>query len=461
MSSSNFTQLKLHTALQENLLSLGFSQMTPIQAQSLPLIINGKDVIGQAKTGSGKTAAFGLGLLQKLDVKNFNLQSLVLCPTRELAEQVAEEIRSLARKMANVKVIVVCGGIPKKIQTAALAKGVHIVVGTPGRVEEHLDAGTMKLDALTTLVLDEADRMLDMGFQPSIDAIINFAPKKRQTLLFSAIYPQEIESIAQRVMQKPELIQIDSSDDQPSIEQHFYKVQDDSQRLTATRLILLAQRPDSSMIFCNTKKEVKAVAGELKRFGFSVLALHGDLDQIERDQALIQFANKSTSVLVATDVAGRGLDIDALDLVINYHTASDPETHLHRIGRTGRAGNQGIACSLFSDKERYKISRLAEYLEFKIEAENLPDLALLKQPGFKAPMATLQISGGKKNKIRPGDIVGALTQSLDITGDDIGKIKVAANWSYVAVSRKLVDSAFRILTDEKIKGRKYRIKRIS
>ncbi len=461
MSDTSFQNIALNPQLLSNIESLGYKSMTPIQAESLPAILDGIDVIGQAKTGSGKTAAFGLGILQKLDAKNFNVQSLVLCPTRELAEQVAEDIRTLARTLTNIKVAVVCGGIPKKIQTASLANGVHIVIGTPGRVEEHLEQGTLELAQLGILVLDEADRMLDMGFQPSIDAIADYLPKHRQNLLFSATFPESIESIASRLMLKPKHVKIESDHLDSDISQNFYKIQDDSQRLSATRLLLLENRPDSTVIFCNTKKEVKEVAGELRKFGFSVLPLHGDLDQIDRDQALIQFANKSISILVATDVAGRGLDIEALDLVINYHTASDPETHVHRIGRTGRAGNQGLACSLYSDKESFKIKRLGEHLGFKIEAHKLPDLALLKQPSFKAPMATLQISGGKKNKVRPGDIVGTLTNHPDINGDDIGKIKVAANWSYVAVRRNHVDSALRHLSQEKIKGRKYKIKRIS
>lgn len=460
MTTTNFSTLGLKKALVENLTSLEFHTMTAVQEQSLPSILEGQDIIGQAKTGSGKTAAFGLGLLQKLDIKNFNVQSLVLCPTRELAEQVAEDIRMLARAMQNVKVIVVCGGVPKKIQTASLANGVHIVIGTPGRVEEHLEAGNLKLDNLKTLVLDEADRMLDMGFLPSIDSIIEFAPKKRQNLLFSATFPAEIEAIANKMMTQPKVINVESSTEDSNIQQAFYKIQDNDQRIVATRLALLQQRPDSTVVFCNTKKDVKEVANELKRFGFSVLALHGDLDQIDRDQALVQFANKSISVLVATDVAGRGLDIEALDLVINYHTASDPETHIHRIGRTGRAGNKGKAISIYSEKESFKIARLAEHLQVEITPEKLPDLNLLKQPGFKAPMATLQISGGKKNKIRPGDILGVLTNSQEIKADEVGKIKIAANWSYVAVSRKVLQVALRKLDQEKIKGRKYRVKAI-
>ena len=461
MSHNNFSTLPLKPSLIDNLASLGFEQMTAIQEHSLPPILLGKDVIGQAKTGSGKTAAFGLGLLNSLDEKNFNVQSLVLCPTRELAEQVAIELRNLARTITNVKIVVLCGGTPKKIQITSLENGVHIVVGTPGRVEEHLQMGHLKLNDLKNFILDEADRMLDMGFQPSIDAIVECLPIKRQTMLFSATYPDEIQSIAQRVMRSPMLIQIGNDEQAPKINQHFYKINDEQQRLIAVRLLLLDKRPDSTVIFCNTKNDVKLVSAELKKFGFSVLALHGDLDQIDRDQALIQFANKSTSILVATDVAGRGIDIKELDLVINYHTASDPETHIHRIGRTGRAGNQGAASSLFSDKESYKISRLAEFLGINIEPSKLPDLSLLKQPGFKAPMATLQISGGKKNKVRPGDIVGALTAAGTISAEEVGKIQVSANWSYVAVIRKAVDTAFQILSEDKIKGRRYRVKRIS
>lgn len=460
MSNSSFATLSLKPTLLSNLETLGFNDMTPIQQESLPTILKGKDLIGQAKTGSGKTAAFGLGILNQLEPKNFNVQSLVLCPTRELAEQVAEEIRSLARSMPNIKITVVCGGIPKKIQTSALANGVHIVVGTPGRIEEHLEQDTMNLDSLNSLVLDEADRMLDMGFQPSIDAIVSYLPRKRQNLLFSATFPKEIETLSKRVMKDAILVQAEDEALSTDIEQTFYKINDESQRLSAVRLALLDLRPDSTVIFCNTKKDVKEVAGELKRFGFSVQALHGDLDQIDRDQALIRFANKSISILVATDVAGRGLDIENLDLVINFHTASDPQTHVHRIGRTGRAGNKGTAISIYAEKEGFKMKRLGEFLGIKIEASKLPDLSLLKQPSFKAPMATLQISGGKKNKVRPGDILGVLTNSKDIDGSQVGKIKVAANWSYVAVARKVLETALRKLSDEKIKGRKYKVKKI-
>lgn len=293
MSHAAFSTLSLQPELIANLADLNFEQMTPIQAEALPLVLEGKDVIGQAKTGSGKTAVFGLGILEKLDTKNFLVQSLVLCPTRELAEQVSEEIRRLARPIANVKVITACGGTPLRPQADSLKHGAHIVVGTPGRVVDHLEKETIDLSSMTTFVLDEADRMLDMGFQPALDTIIESLPPKRQTLLFSATYPKQIQSIAERVMTQPVLVKALSKHDNSSIEQDFYKISDEGERDVAVRLLLLKHRPDSTVIFCNTKRHVKDLTQELKRHGFSVLALHGDLEQKERDQALVRFANNS------------------------------------------------------------------------------------------------------------------------------------------------------------------------
>ncbi|RUM84526.1 MAG: ATP-dependent RNA helicase DbpA, partial [Candidatus Thioglobus sp.] len=346
MSSTDFSTLDLHPDLLKNLTTLGYDSMTPIQQLSLPVILSGKDVIGQGKTGSGKTAAFGLGLLQKLNVKSFKAQSIVLCPTRELADQVASEIRKLARAIHNIKVLTLCGGAPFGPQIGSLEHGVHIVVGTPGRIEEHLRKGTLKLDHITTLVLDEADRMLDMGFQDTIDQIIEKIPTQRQTLLFSATFPDEIASIAERVMQNPTMVEAPSTHEESTIKQYFYKANSADDRMMALRLLLAKYKPDSVLVFCNTKIDTQDVADELIYYGFYALAIHGDLDQRERDQALIRFSNKSISVLVATDVAARGLDIDSLDMVINFNIAHDAEVHVHRIGRTGRAGRSGIACTL-------------------------------------------------------------------------------------------------------------------
>lgn len=460
MSSTDFSTLPIQAGLLENLASLGYEQMTPIQAQALPDVLAGKDVIGQGKTGSGKTAAFGLGILEKLDTKRFEVQTLVLCPTRELADQVATEIRRLARAIPNVKIQTLCGGMPYAPQANSLAKGTHIVVGTPGRVEEHLARETLDLEALNTLVLDEADRMLDMGFALSLDCILDDVPVDRQTLLFSATFPQHIQQLSERVMENPTHIEVTSTHDHATIEQSFYQVEDNAQRITAVRMLLLKHRPDSTLIFCNTRNDVKEVAQELSDFGFSAMEIHGDLDQKERTRTLVRFANKSISILVATDVAARGIDIDSLDLVINYHVANDPEIHIHRIGRTGRAGNTGIACSIFREKEHHKLSKLEKYIGQYIQPSELPPVSLLKEPSFKPPMCTLEINGGKRSKLRPGDILGALTGENGIKGSEVGKIKVSNNVSYVAVHRSAAQNALYKLSNGKMKGKSFRIKQI-
>ncbi|QBZ82970.1 ATP-dependent RNA helicase DbpA [Hydrogenovibrio crunogenus] len=456
-----FSTLDLHPDLLSNLKTLDYHFLTDIQAQSLPPILDGKDVIAQGKTGSGKTAAFGLGVLQKLDVKNFNVQALVLCPTRELADQVANEIRRLARQLQNIKVLTLCGGMPMGPQISSLQQGAHIVVGTPGRIEDHLKKARLTLDQVKVLVLDEADRMLEMGFQPSLDTIIEQLPQQRQTLLFSATFPQQIEQISQRIMRQPIRVEVASKHDDSTITQHFYHVDSTEQRLQALRLVLLQVKPESGVVFCNTKKDVQMVADMLRDAGFSALALHGDLEQRDRDQTLIQFANKSISILVATDVAARGLDIEALDAVVNFHLAHDPEVHVHRIGRTGRAGSQGAAYSFISDKESYKVATLAEYLNQDIQAEPLPDANLLNQPPLQARMVTLLIDGGKKNKLRPGDILGALTANDVLNAGQVGKIKITDKKSYVAVTRSVFKQALKQLGAGKLKGRTFRVHKLT
>lgn len=457
MNDLSFSSLTLNVDLVKNLDSLGYSSMTPIQALSLPMILTGKDVIGQGKTGSGKTAAFGLGLLNKLDVKSYKIQAIVLCPTRELADQVASEIRKLARAIHNIKVLTLCGGAPFGPQIGSLEHGAHIVVGTPGRIEEHLRKRTLKLDHIDTLVLDEADRMLDMGFQDAIDDIIEKIPSHRQTLLFSATYPQEIDDIAARVMNDPSTVCAPSTHEESTIKQYFYQTNSDDERMTALRLILAKNKPESALVFCNTKRDTQDVADELIYYGFYALAIHGDLEQRERDQALIRFSNKSVSVLVATDVAARGLDIDSLDMVINFNIAHDPEVHVHRIGRTGRAGRSGVAATFYSDRETRKL----ESLEIEISPDDLPGEVHLDKPVKKPVMTTLKIDGGKKQKLRPGDIVGGLTGKGGIPGDKIGKITVASNWSYVAVETALVKTALKKIQNDKLKGKTFRVRILS
>jgi len=460
MSQTCFSSLKLRTELLENLASLNYLAMTPIQAKSLPHILAGKDVIAQGKTGSGKTAAFGLGLLEGLEVKRFCVQSLVLCPTRELADQVAKELRKLARAIHNIKILTLCGGIPFGLQTGSLEHGAHIIVGTPGRIEEHLRKGTLELQYLKTFILDEADRMLDMGFQVTLDTIVEYIPGKRQTLLFSATYPAQIQAIAKRIMVNPAIVKVASTHSETTIEQRFYKLNNDEQRMDTLRLLLLENCPESALVFCNTRRETQEIADELVRHGFSALALHGDLEQKTRDQILVRFSNKSASILVATDVASRGLDIDALDAVINYHLSRDTEVHVHRIGRTGRAGSKGVAYTLYTDKENYKIAMLEDHLKQSFNSETLPPSDLLNKIPHQPAMVTLQIDGGKKQKVRAGDILGALTGKNGITGKQVGKIIINDNQAYVAINREVAKPALKKLEEGKLKGRSFRVRQI-
>lgn len=456
MSSLPFSSLALHSALLSNLELLEYHHMTEIQAQALPAILQGQDVIGQAKTGSGKTAAFALGMLNKLEVKRFCIQALVLCPTRELAEQVAEEIRLLARQIPNVKVLTLCGGVPVGPQKDSLQRGAHIIVGTPGRVLDHLEKERLDLRFVETLVLDEADRMLDMGFQIELDNIIDALPQRRQNLLFSATFPDGISSLASRVLREPVSVKVEEKHDSKSIRQHFYRLEQDLDRQYATELLLLEHQPVSSVVFCTTRKETQAIADALHHRGFSVIALHGDMEQREREQALLRFANNSISVLVATDVAARGIDIESLDMVINFRLAHDTDTHLHRIGRTGRAGKSGMACTLYTDTEYEKIAALEEVLGEKIRSEKLPSEACLTNKPPRPAYVTLRIGGGKRDKLRPGDILGALTANPEITGNDIGKIKVTDKDAFVAVRSSLGKTALHTLETGKLKGRTFR-----
>ncbi|MCL9780696.1 ATP-dependent RNA helicase DbpA [Vibrio sp. S4M6] len=450
-----FSTLNLKKELLATLDSLGYSTMTAIQQHSLPLILEGKDVIGQGKTGSGKTAAFSLGVLSNLNVKRFRVQSLVLCPTRELADQVAKEVRTLARGIHNIKVLTLCGGMPMGPQIGSLEHGAHIIVGTPGRILDHLSKGRINLSELNTLVLDEADRMLEMGFQEALDRILEQAPTNRQTLLFSATFPKQIEAIAQRVMVQPKLVKVESTPTVKNIAQSFYKVGSAEERDNALETILLSKQPESSVVFCNTKNEVKNVCDELYHRGFSAIELHGDMEQRERDQALVMFANKSASILVATDVAARGLDVDNLDAVFNFELSRDPEVHVHRIGRTGRAGNKGAAYSFYSDKDGYKVALIEEYMDIEINGSDLPQLSGDQKP-MQAPMTTIQINGGKKHKVRAGDILGSLTKEGGIDGKLIGKINLYAMSSYVAVAKKASNKALKQLQNGKLKGKQFR-----
>ncbi len=458
MTDIHFKDLPLSAALLSSLAQLEYHNMTPIQAQSLPTILAGQDVIGQAQTGSGKTVAFSLGILKRLMVNEYQVQALVLCPTRELADQVANEIRRLAKGIGNVKVLTLCGGVPLRPQAQSLEHGAHIIVGTPGRVLDHLTKGSLNLTDIKSLVLDEADRMLDMGFQDDVESIVDRAGERaqRQTLLFSATYPNAIRSMAKKIMSTPEMIVVESVKSENKIEQFFYPLDTENERLDALLLLLKAHEPKSVVVFCNTKADTHVVTNFLDNRGFSAQALNGDLEQKDRDQTLVQFDNRSITVLVATDVAARGLDIDSIELVVNFSLAHDPEVHIHRVGRTGRAGAKGVACSFYSVKDEYRMALLKDMLGQEITPESLPSEVVLAKPTDKAQMQTLQLDRGKKQKIRKGDILGAITGIDGIAGDQVGKIHIFDNHAYVAVSRVSVKSALHKLKSCKLKGKSFR-----
>lgn len=457
--SNTFSSLPLAKEMLATIASLEYQAMTPIQAQSLPAILLGKDLLAQAKTGSGKTAAFAIGLLHKLQVRSYQTQSLILCPTRELADQVSQEIRRLARAIPNTKITTLCGGKPMGPQLASLEQAPHIVVGTPGRILKHLEKQTLTLDNVTTLVLDEADRMLDMGFYDDIMRIIELTPRQRQTLLFSATYPDEIKHISDTVQKDPVDVRIEALHDNKKIKQIFYEIQKGERSKTLVAL-LQHYRPESSLIFCNRKQQCQELADELWQQGFHALALHGDLEQKDRDQVLIQFSNKSTSILVATDVAARGLDIKDLSAVINFELPHDPEIHIHRIGRTGRADNEGLALSLFIASEASKVTAIEAYQDAPVKIESTAALKTRENFKLSPPMVTLSINGGRKDKVRAGDILGALTANTDLPGKLIGKIDIADNLAFVAVERPIAKQALKILTEGKIKGRRFKVRKL-
>ena len=461
MSEENdFKSLKLRSELIENLAALEYREMTVIQQKSLPPILEGRDVVGRAKTGSGKTAAFALGALNSLDSTSLETQSLVLCPTRELATQVTEEIRRLARRIANVRVLTLCGGSPTGPQVGSLERGVHIVVGTPGRTLKHLIKGTLKPKSIGMVVLDEADRMMDMGFSEEINAILNHLPRQRQTLLFSATYPAGIAKISGRVQENPVHIDVTEQDSSAEIEEHWSLVRLD-QRLHCLLDALEDWAGTLNIVFCNTKLDVGEVTRYLRNANVAALPMHGDLEQFQRTETLIRFSNQSATVLVATDVAARGLDIGQVDVIFNFELPTQPEVYLHRIGRTGRAGRKGRAISLVTHNERHRLSDIQDkYSHTDIQEYELRRVA---EPasGLIPSMATIEVSGGRRNKLRPGDFLGAITATKEVPGNAIGKIDVLEKNTFVAVHKKHHAKAISILNKAPIKGKSYRARSIT
>lgn len=455
MTSTLFSTLPLSAEMLQNLDSLGYHQMTPIQAKSLPSILKNRDLLAKAKTGSGKTAAFGIGLLSKIDPQVLEPQACVICPTRELADQVCQEIRRLARLTPNIRVLSLCGGKPLRTQSESLKNGAHIVVGTPGRLQDHINKKTLQLDRIQTLVLDEADRMLDMGFIDAIKTMIKAFPQSRQTLLFSATYPSAIREISQSLQNKPVEIKFDTEDDTPQITQKAVQVRS-HEKLDQLIALLIQQKATAAIIFCNMKTGCDDIAHQLRQKGLHALALHGDLEQKERNEVLLQFSHQSCTLLVATDVAARGIDIKDLPLVINFDLPSTPEMYVHRIGRTGRNGKTGVAISFFTQADIYKLVAIEDFTATEIERMNMP---VNKKTTSAIPVPLMQtfcINAGKKDKIRPGDILGALTGEGGFTGDQIGKIDIFEFYTYIAVNRAIASQVLRYLQNGKVKGRSFK-----
>lgn len=452
-----FTSLPLRQELYNSLDNMKYESMTLIQAQSLPEILNKKDLIAKAQTGSGKTAAFSLGLLNDLKIAFFGAQGLVLCPTRELAEQVSQAIRKLACFIPNVKIVNLSGGMPMRAQLDSLRHGAHIIVGTPGRILKHLKNKSLDLTQLRTLVLDEADRMLDMGFLDDITQIISCCPKSRQTLLFSATYTDDVVQLSKQFLKQPKEITVENALTELDIEQCFYEVSKQAQKYTLLKSLLLDLKLTSTLIFCNTKQQTQDVVDFLIHDGFSALALNGDMEQMDRDLAVLRFTNLSCSILVATDVAARGLDIKELPAVINFDLAFELETHIHRIGRTGRAGKKGIAVSITTPTDAQRIGLIEENQKHPVSWAKTDELKINKSMPLVPEMVTLGISSGKKDKIRPGDILGALTKEAGLTADTIGKIYITATYSYVAIHRAQAQKAMDYLKCGKMKGRKVNV----
>jgi ATP-independent RNA helicase DbpA len=459
----SFESLSLSDALIAVVGELGYTQPTPIQVAAIPALLAGRDVVGQSQTGSGKTAAFALPILQRVDLDNGSVQALVLCPTRELTAQVAREVRTLGRAHNGLKVLELVGGQPGKPQREALERGVHIVIGTPGRLLDHLSRGSLDPSSIKTLVLDEADRMLDMGFGDEVGNIVREMPESRQTALFSATFPVAIEEMI-RLFQRDALrVTIDTPEESVLDIRQLQLCVAREHKLEALCWLLSTYPHESALVFCNQKSVVAQITNTMDAAGVSVDRLDGDLEQFHRDQVLARFRNQSVRILIATDVAGRGLDVDGLDLVINFEMPQQSEIYVHRIGRTGRAGKKGVAISITTSDPDARIEAIEELTGNSIEVLSSESLGrrslplLLKAIAGEPRMETILISGGRKDKVRKGDILGALTGDAGgLRGADIGKIEIQDRLSYVAVSRRVIRAAVTSLNKGRIKGQRFR-----
>ena len=517
METIRFEDLELDAKIMRAITDMGFEAASPIQGQAIPLELQGLDIIGQAQTGTGKTAAFGIPLLQKIDPKNKKPQAIILCPTRELAIQVSEEIRRLAKYMHGVKVLPIYGGQEIGRQIRSLKDGVQVIIGTPGRVMDHMRRKTVKMDQIHTVVLDEADEMLNMGFLEDMETILSALPEERQTLMFSATMPQAIQRIATNFQKDPQIVRVVKKElTVPNIEQFYYEVKPKNKEEVLSRLLDI-YTPKLSVVFCNTKKQVDLLVNGLLGRGYFAAGLHGDMKQAQRDRVMQGFRSGKTDILVCTDVAARGIDVDDVEAVFNYDLPQDDEYYVHRIGRTGRAGRVGRSFSFVSGREVYKLKEIQRYCKTKIYAQKVPSLndvantkmenvleeieqiienedltkflqiieervnesdytamdlaaAFLKYcsgqqeteekdmefgdtGAEEAGMVRLFINIGKKNKAKPGDIVGAIAGESGIPGKLIGTIDMFDKYTFVEVPREYARDVLNAMNHTKIKGK--------
>lgn len=513
-----FEEMCLDTRIMSAIAEMGFEQPSPIQAQSIPIAVEGKDMIGQARTGTGKTASFGIPMLQRINPKDKNLQAIVLCPTRELAIQSANEIRKLAKFLHGIKVLPIYGGQEISKQIRSLKGGVQIVIGTPGRVMDHLRRHTLKPQTVDIVVLDEADEMLNMGFREDIETILGQLPEERQTMLFSATMPKPILEIAKRYLHEPEIVKVIQKElTVPKIEQYYYEVNPRKKNEVLSRLLDMYD-PSLSLVFCNTKRKVDELVADLKGRGYFAEGLHGDMKQSQRDRVMNGFRNGRTDILVATDVAARGIDVDDVEAVFNYDVPQDDEYYVHRIGRTGRAGREGRAFTLVVGKEIYKLKDIQRYCKTKIRRQPIPsvnDVAAIKveklleqageliatdglgrmmdlleeyldgsdysatemaaallamqlgetstqtlpkeefgDTGAEPGMVRMFMNIGKKDRVRIGDILGAVAGESGMEGALVGTIDMYDNFSFVEVPQEYAAAVLEAMNHSKIKGRR-------
>ncbi len=521
MENVRFENLNLSSEILKAVENKGFEEATPIQAKAIPYALEGRDVIGQAQTGTGKTAAFGIPILEKLSHDEKAVQALVLCPTRELAIQVAEEIRELAKYKKGVEILPIYGGQPIDRQIKALKRRPQIIVGTPGRVMDHMERGTLKIDKVKMAVLDEADEMLDMGFIDDIVTILKSVPEERQTLLFSATMPRPILELTKKFQKNPKHIMVVHKElTAPKIEQVYFEVKEKTKAEVLSRLIDM-YNPKLSLVFCNTKRKVDELVAELQGRGYFADALHGDLKQVQRDRVMSKFRSGAVDILVATDVAARGIDVDDIEAVFNYDLPQDEEYYVHRIGRTARAGREGRAFTFIIGREVYKLRDIQRYAKAKITLQKAPSsedveevrnnmflekvkevmeegglsqyvasierlagedyaaldiaAALLKmaiggkakeiQPeekefentGGEPGMVRLFINIGRNQNIKPGDIVGGIAGETGIPGKLIGSIDIYDKYTFVEVPREYASDVIKVMKDNQIKGKRINI----